>query len=97
MKKYTPNPFSTDHIELPNSLIQLTELLAKNTHDTWAEKRMKEGWECGVERDDKNKLHPDLIPYEQLSDEEKEYDRITAMQTLKAILALGYKIIEPEK
>lgn len=97
MKNYTPNPISTDHIELPNSLIQLTELLAKNTHDTWAEKRMKEGWKCGAERDDKNMLHPDLIPYEQLSDEEKDYDRITAMQILKVILALGYKIVEPEK
>ena len=37
---------------------------------------------------DNEKLHPDLIPYEELEDSEKEYDRITSMETLKLIKKL---------
>ena len=53
---------------------------------------MKEGWKYGVQRDDKEKLHPDLIPYDELSDGEKEYDRVTSMESIKVLLALGYEI-----
>ena len=73
-------------------ILKLTEILAKNTHDTWGRKRMIEGWTYGPERDDKRKLHPCLVPYEKLPDSEKEYDRRTAIQTLKAVIAFGYRI-----
>jgi hypothetical protein len=46
----------------------------------------------GPERDDKNKKHPDLVPYEDLPDSEKEYDLKTAIEVLKVILTLGYRI-----
>ena len=90
-------PIPTDNVKLPAALEQLTELLAKNAHDMWALQRIHDGWKFGPTRNDAMKKHPDLIPYEQLSDGEKEYDRITTMETLKVILALGYKIVEPEK
>jgi hypothetical protein len=32
------------------------------------------------------------VPYEELSESEKIFDRNTAMGTLKAVLALGYRI-----
>jgi hypothetical protein len=70
----------------------LTELLAKNAHENWARQRMDDGWKYGPKRDDARKEHPSLIPYEDLSESEKEYDRLTAMETLKTILALGYRI-----
>jgi hypothetical protein len=60
----------------------LTELLAKNAHENWARQRMEEGWRWGPRRDDEHKLHPSLVPYEQLSESEKEYDRKTAMETI---------------
>jgi hypothetical protein len=97
MNTYNPILIPTDNVNLPAALEQLTELLAKNAHDMWALQRIHDGWEFGPTRNDVMKEHPDLIPYEQLSDGEKEYDRITTMETLKAILALGYKIVEPEK
>jgi len=89
---YRPKPIDTSMVTLPSDIKQLTELLAKNTHEHWAKQRMSEGWRHGPTRDEKKKEHPCLVPYEQLSESEKEYDRITAMETLKTIQALGYRI-----
>jgi hypothetical protein len=53
---------------------------------------MKQGWRHGPACDDVAKTHPDLVPYEDLPESEKQYDRTTAVETLKAIVALGYRI-----
>ena len=87
-----PKPINTDDVVLSEDLKALTEELAKNTHDVWAEGRIKDGWTYGKKRDDAQKHHPCLVPYEELSDSEKEYDRNTAIETLKLIIKLGYKI-----
>ena len=89
---YKPNPIDTSGIELPDNLLELTELLAKNTHEVWAKQRFAEGWKYGKERNDEQKEHPCLVPYEELPENEKEYDRETAMETLKVIVKLGIKI-----
>lgn len=89
---YTPKPIDTNQIELDDTLTGLTELLAKNAHDNWALERIRQGWTYGRTRDDGKKEHPCLIPYEDLPEEEKVYDRSTAMETLKAICAMGYHI-----
>ena len=89
---YQPKPIETSAIQLPAELLGLTERLAENTHDVWAIRRLAQGWTYGPARDDAAKRHPDLVPYADLPDAEKQYDRDTAMETLKAIIALGYKI-----
>ena len=89
---YEPRPIDTAHIDLPADVAELTERLAENTHDVWARQRMKEGWTFGPQRDDSGKRHPGLVPYADLSEAEKEYDRNTAVQTLKMIVAMGYRI-----
>jgi len=89
---YTPKPIETNRIKLPAELIQLTERLAENAHDIWARQRLADGWRHGPKRDDTAKKHPCLVPYADLPDSEKQYDRNAAMETLKAIVALGYKI-----
>ena len=91
-RKYTPKPMDTSTIELSAELLELTELLAKNTHDVWAAGRIAEGWTYGDIRNDVNKKHPCLVPYEDLPESEKEYDRATSLETLKVILSLGYVI-----
>lgn len=96
MIPYHPQPVDTSSIQLPKSLAALLERLAANTHDVWAAQRISEGWTFGPVRDDPGKKHPCLVPYDQLPDLEKEYDRKTAAETLKAILKLGYRIHEPE-
>jgi len=90
--RYEPAPIDTSQITLPVELTELTERLAKNAHDVWARQRMADGWTYGPRRDDAAKKHPDLVPYAELSESEKEYDRSAAMETLKAIVALGYRI-----
>lgn len=91
---YTPKPIDTRDIVLTEDIMELSELLSKNTHEIWSESRMKEGWVYGPVRDDIKKHHPCLIPYEALPESEKEYDRRTSLQTLKLIMKLGYKIVK---
>jgi hypothetical protein len=93
MKIYKPSPIDTSQIKLPKRLEALTEHLAENVHERWAERRMKDGWTWGKQRNDRYKKHPTLIPYDELPENEKEYDRITSTETLKAVMALGYKIV----
>jgi len=89
---YVPQPIDTTRITLPESLDQLVEHLAEHYHDIWAKQRIADGWTWGPKRDDGAKQHPDLIPYADLSDGEKQYDRNSVIETLKAIVALGYRI-----
>jgi hypothetical protein len=89
---YKPEPIDTTGVKLSDDIEELTELLATNAHDIWARQRMAEGWRWGPERSDSRKEHPSLVAYEELSESEKEYDRKAAIETLKAIIALGYRI-----
>lgn len=89
---YTPKPIDTNSITLNDDMLALCEQLAENVHDVWAIGRMKEGWTYGESRNDKLKQTPCLVPYSDLPESEKEYDRNTALSTIKAIIALGYKI-----
>jgi RyR domain-containing protein len=91
---YRPAPHDTSNVRVPPEIAGLTELLAKNAHENWARQRMEDGWRWGPRRDDAKKEHPSLVAYEELSEEEKRYDRRTAMETIKAILALGYRIVK---
>ena len=89
---YTPQPIDTSDIQLPAELEELVEEMSKNVHDVWSETRISQGWTYGPQRDDTLKTHPCLIPYEELPDSEKEYDRNTSIGTLRLILNLGFKI-----
>ncbi|MEN9544061.1 MAG: hypothetical protein RLZZ598_894 [Pseudomonadota bacterium] len=92
---YTPTPIDTVAITLPPELHALTERLAEHAHDLWAAQRLAQGWTHGPQRDDTRKRHPCLVPYADLPESEKEYDRVAALGTLKAILALGYQLQAP--
>ncbi len=93
---YTPRPIPTTHITLTPDLLELRERLAENAHDHWALLKLAEGWTHGPIQDPVAKHHPDLIPYDQLSEAKKQYDRNAAMETLKAIIALGYRIVKAD-
>jgi hypothetical protein len=92
-KGYTPSPIDTSSVELPSDIKELVELLAKNVHENWALERMKEGWAYGPKRDGELKSHPSMVPYEDLEEAEKDYDRRSAVETLRVILASGFQII----
>ena len=89
---YKPEPIDTKDIKLPDELLELTEKIAENVHDIWALGRISDGWTYGQQRNDETKQTPCLVAYSELPESEKAYDRNTALETLKAIVALGYKI-----
>mgnify|MGYP003550091587 FL=1 len=91
-KNYVPQPMDTSDVLLPEELNVLIEQMAKNVHEVWARSRIEQGWSYGEERNDILKQHPCLIPYEELPEVEKDYDRDTALGTLRLICKLGFKI-----
>ncbi len=91
-EQWSPKTQDLSHISLPRELEGLAEELARNVHNTWARERLQAGWRSGPRRSDALKQTPLLVPYEDLPEEEKVYDRITAMNTLRYILAMGYEI-----
>lgn len=91
---YDPKPINLDDVVLPEELLELTEKIASHVHDVWAEGRMKEGWTYGPVKDAEKKETPLLVPYEELPEHEKDYDRNTALGTLKLIVKMGYNISE---
>ena len=96
MASYTPKPIDTGMIELSAELLALTEKIAEQVHEIWAAGRIAEGWTFGEQRDDARKQTPCLVPYAELPEAEKEFDRNTALSTLKMVLALGYRIEKAE-
>ena len=94
MKKeaYVPQPMDTSDVQLSEELNELVEKMARNVHEVWAQSRISQGWTYGPERNDALKHHPCLVPYEELPEVEKDYDRDTALGTLKLICKLGFTI-----
>lgn len=89
---YVPQPMDVSDVQLPAELDELVEKLAKNVHEVWAQSRMSQGWTYGEERSDALKQHPCLVPYEDLPEVEKAYDRDTALATIRFIAKAGFEI-----
>lgn len=91
-KEYNPKPVDTSNVKLSDELMELAEMMAENVHNVWAATRIAQGWTYGPERNDAKKQHPCLVPYSDLPEEEKEYDRNTSLETLRFIIKAGFKI-----
>ncbi len=94
---YIPKPLDTSTVSLSDDLLLLTEKIAENVHNVWAQGRIDEGWKYGAEKDAQTKTTPLLVPYDELPESEKEYDRNTATETLKLVLKLGYDITKTDR
>lgn len=92
---YDPKLIDTRGVELPLEVATLVERLAEHNHDVWARQRIAHGWAWGETRDDARQKHPCLVPYDQLPETEKIYDRNSVVETLTAIIVLGYRIQKP--
>lgn len=90
--KYIPQPIDTSDVAVDKEIAEISERLAENTHEVWAKGRMDEGWVYGEKLDREKKVHPLLVPYDELSESEKDYDRRTSLETLKLLIKLGYTI-----
>lgn len=93
-KTYYPKLMDLSHIALPEGYEELREAIAENAHDMWARERQSEGWTLGPKRNDAKLETPDMVPYADLADSERQYDRVMAEDTLKLFMALGYKIVK---
>jgi ryanodine receptor 2 len=89
---YQPTPIDTSRVKLPAAVDDLIERLAEHNHHVWARGRLADGWVWGPQRDDARKHHPCLVDYRELPESEKQYDRHTAAEVLKAIVAMGFRI-----
>ena len=96
MKTYHPKPIDVSDVILEEDVTDLREAIAENAHDIWAVERMQQGWTYGPERNDELKHNPCMVPYSQLPESEKEYDRQMAMQTIKLMKKLGYDLVKRE-
>ena len=52
------------------------ELLAKREHARWVARKLKTGWRYGEPRDNAKRLHPSIRPWEELSESERDKDRM---------------------
>ena len=92
MNTYRPKLIDLKHVDLSTDFDELREAIAENAHDRWALERQSEGWTYGLTRDDQKLETPDMVPYSQLPESERQYDRVMAEDTLKLLIALGYNI-----
>ena len=97
VESYMPKPIDTTDIELPDELKMLVEQMSENVHEVWAKTRKDEGWSYGPVRDDLLKKNPDMLPYNLLPENEKEYDRLMAMNTIKLVKKLGWDLVKQKK
>jgi len=97
VNKYVPEPLNTADVKLNGELLALAEALAKNTHEVWSAGKLAEGWTYGEELSTDKKTHPSLVEYEELSEAQKDYDRRTSAETLKFVIANGFRIIKDKE
>ena len=95
-KDYVPQPVDTSNVQLPTELDELVEKIAENVHEVWAVERQAQGWNFGPERNDEKKENPCMVPYSQLPESKKDFDRNMAMDTIKLLKKLGYDLIKRE-
>ncbi len=97
MKEYNPKPIDLSGVQLDDDLNELREAIAENAHDVWALERKTQGWSYGPQRNDDKKENPCMVPYSELPESEKAFDREMAMNTLKLVKKLGYDLVKREE
>uniref|UniRef100_A0A182QKY2 Ryanodine receptor 3, brain n=1 Tax=Anopheles farauti TaxID=69004 RepID=A0A182QKY2_9DIPT len=93
---YNPQPIDTTAVQLTNDLNQIVQKFSEHYHDAWASRKLENGWTYGDQWSDANKTHPRLKPYNTLSEYERERYREPVRESLKALLALHWRIEHSE-
>jgi len=70
----------------------ILDLLARMEHDRWCRERVDDGWRHGSQRDNDKRIHPMLVPWTDMPDDMKEYDRDSVRHLPEFLLKSGYAI-----
>ncbi|XP_072545007.1 ryanodine receptor 2 [Salminus brasiliensis] len=89
---FTPTPVDTSQVVLPPQLELIRECLAENLHELWLLDKIEQGWTHGPVRDDSKKVHPGLVEFSKLPDQERHGNLQAAENTIRTLLALGAHI-----
>lgn len=74
------------------------EQIACLEHRGWCEDLHREGWKYApVLKDPEQKLHPALVPWEELSESDREKNRIPVRQLPELLAGLGFRIIPVDR
>jgi ryanodine receptor 2 len=87
--QYRPQALDTSGVNLDDGR-NVVESLARNAHEVWAQMRTQNGWTYGPERNDALKLHPCLVPFEELPESDRAFDRAMVAELLKAAILMGF-------
>ena len=68
------------------------EKLAEMEHERWVAERRAAGWMAGPERDTERKITPYLVPYAELPEEVKEWDRQAVRAIPEVLAATGFEL-----
>jgi hypothetical protein len=90
-------------IVVPTTLVELQdaaaiftpdelETLARQEHERWMRDRIADGWSYGEARDDARRLHPSLVPYDELPEDEREKDRDAIRDLPRMLAEAGFEI-----
>jgi hypothetical protein len=85
-----------DKINIVYSESQL-DVLAQMEKRRWNAERLLSGWIFGKERSDKLRIHPLLVPWEELAEKEKQKDRDTVSNITNTITALGFSLTKVDE
>ena len=79
--------------EIQDVLERNLELLAEAEHDGRMEHKIRNGWVYGEKRDDAKKIDPALLPYKDLSEQDKDKDRNSVRYYQDILKEAKYKIV----
>jgi len=89
---YHPRSIDLSQAAIPAEIRSSLEELSEIVHDQWAATRMAEGWKLGPVLDAARKVHPSIVPYNELPEKEKDRDRNSVLAAVAALIEKGYEI-----
>uniref|UniRef100_A0A6I8P2E1 Ryanodine receptor 2 n=1 Tax=Ornithorhynchus anatinus TaxID=9258 RepID=A0A6I8P2E1_ORNAN len=89
---FNPQPVDTSNITIPEKLEYFINKYAEHSHDKWSMEKLANGWIYGEIYSDSSKVQPLMKPYKLLSEKEKEIYRWPIKESLKTMLAWGWRI-----
>src|SRR5690242_13092799 len=87
---HDPASLDATQLQLTGDILRLTESLAENQHERWMRQRTAQGWKFGPRLDEEQKEHPNLVPFEKLTETEKHAARNAALASMQAFLASDF-------